>query len=78
MTQQLSRRSKLVGGSSNGLAQLPAGRSIMVRSADGTRLHTEIFGPALKTATRSSSVMASPARYGSGTTRSPTWRPTTG
>lgn len=45
MTQQLSRRSKLVGGSSNGLAQLPAGRSIMVRSADGTRPHTEIFGP---------------------------------
>lgn len=76
MTQQLSRRSKLVGGSSNGLAQLPAGRSIMVRSADGTRLHTEIFGPEDGYPIVFS--QASPARCGSGTTRSPTWRPTTG
>ena len=31
--------------SSNGIAELPKGRAIMVRAADGTRLHTEIFGP---------------------------------
>ncbi len=30
---------------SGGVAGLPRGRAIMVRAADGTRLHTEIFGP---------------------------------
>ena len=29
----------------HGLAQLPQARRLMVRSSDGTRLHTEIFGP---------------------------------
>ena len=29
----------------HGLAQLPRGRPLMVRSSDGTRLHTEVFGP---------------------------------
>ena len=29
----------------HGLAQLPRARRLMVRSSDGTRLHTEIFGP---------------------------------
>jgi pimeloyl-ACP methyl ester carboxylesterase len=33
------------GRSSKGLAELPRGRALMVRSADGTRLHTEVFGP---------------------------------
>lgn len=27
------------------LADMPAGRAVSVRSADGTRLHTEVFGP---------------------------------
>jgi hypothetical protein len=29
----------------HGLAQLLRGRPLMVRSSDGTRLHTEVFGP---------------------------------
>jgi pimeloyl-ACP methyl ester carboxylesterase len=29
----------------HGLAQLPRGRPLIVRSGDGTRLHTEVFGP---------------------------------
>jgi pimeloyl-ACP methyl ester carboxylesterase len=29
----------------HGLAQLPPGRALTVRSSDGTRLHTEVFGP---------------------------------
>jgi pimeloyl-ACP methyl ester carboxylesterase len=33
------------GRSSKGLAELPRRRALMVRSADGTRLHTEVFGP---------------------------------
>jgi pimeloyl-ACP methyl ester carboxylesterase len=31
--------------SSKGHAELPIGRTIMVRAEDGTRLHTEVFGP---------------------------------
>ena len=31
--------------SPKGIAELPKGRAIMVRAADGTRLHTETFGP---------------------------------
>ena len=34
-----------IGRSRNGVAELPAGRPLMVRAGDGTRLHTEIFGP---------------------------------
>ncbi len=43
MTQQVQRvhRTK----SSTGTAELPKSRVIMVRGADGTRLHTEVFGP---------------------------------
>jgi pimeloyl-ACP methyl ester carboxylesterase len=36
---------KSVGQRTTGLPELPPGRPLMVRSADGTRLHTEIFGP---------------------------------
>ena len=43
MAQQLQRVTRT--RSSNGIAELPKGRAIMVRAADGTRLHTEIFGP---------------------------------
>lgn len=36
---------RAAGRPSRGLAELPPSRPIMVRSADGTRLHTEVFGP---------------------------------
>ena len=43
MAQQLQRGR--IRGSRSGVADLPAGRPLMVRAGDGTRLHTEIFGP---------------------------------
>ena len=43
MAHQPDRRR--VGTAHHGVALMPAGRPIMVRSADGTRLHTEVFGP---------------------------------
>lgn len=43
MAQQMQTRR--IGRSSNDVADLPTGRPLMVRSADGTRLHTEVFGP---------------------------------
>ena len=43
MAQQTQRGR--IARSGNGIAELPAGRPLMVRASDGTRLHTEIFGP---------------------------------
>jgi pimeloyl-ACP methyl ester carboxylesterase len=43
MAQQMQRGR--IGRSHSEIAELPAGRPLMVRASDGTRLHTEIFGP---------------------------------
>ena len=43
MAQQVQRNGRR--GSCDHIAELPKGRAIIVRAADGTRLHTEIFGP---------------------------------
>src|SRR5262249_19648972 len=43
MAQQMQTRG--LGRSFNGVAEMPTGRPITVRSGDGTRLHAEVFGP---------------------------------
>ncbi len=45
MAQRTQQRSRRTTGSHAAPTMLPAGRTVKIRSGDGTRLHAEVFGP---------------------------------
>ena len=68
-------RTRVRGGGFAPVQTMPVGRVVDVRSTDGMRLHTEVFGPPDGYPVV---LAASRAPSGCGPTRSPTWPSTIG